>query len=190
MNIGEKINQLRKEKGMTQKELASELNVTDKAISRWESGQGNPDLELIPKIASIFNVTTDFLLKDDEIVAKEEVEKIEEIIEKQDINISNNIKEQEERDLIIAKAKRNKSIFGNCIGALLVLAIFFLILLIIFSVRAHGSYDEEVYWNESRSALFLVSFVIPFFILSLCGLIPLITLYHKYSKRLKEYSEE
>ena len=47
---------------MTQKELADYLNVTDKAVSRWEIGTGNPEIELIPKIAKLFNVTTDYLL--------------------------------------------------------------------------------------------------------------------------------
>ena len=49
---------------MTQKELAEILCVTDKAISRWESGIGNPDLNSLPKIAKIFNVSVDYLLSD------------------------------------------------------------------------------------------------------------------------------
>lgn len=62
MDIGKRITKLRKERGMTQKELADYLNVTDKAVSRWEIGTGNPEIELIPKIAKLFNVTTDYLL--------------------------------------------------------------------------------------------------------------------------------
>ena len=64
MDIGKKITKLRKDRNMTQKELADFLNVTDKAVSRWESGVGNPEIELIPKIATIFNVSTDYLLTD------------------------------------------------------------------------------------------------------------------------------
>lgn len=62
MEVGKKISFLRKNKGMTQKELAEILCVTDKAISRWESGIGNPDLNSLPKIAKIFNVSVDYLL--------------------------------------------------------------------------------------------------------------------------------
>ena len=64
MEIDKKITKLRKDRNMTQKELADFLNVTDKAVSRWESGVGNPEIELIPKIAKIFNVSTDYLLTD------------------------------------------------------------------------------------------------------------------------------
>ena len=68
MNIGKKISVLRKSKGMTQKELADKLFVTDKAISRWESGTGNPDLNTLPKIAEIFGVSVDYLLSDEQVI--------------------------------------------------------------------------------------------------------------------------
>ncbi len=54
---------LRKAKGMTQKELAEQLNVSDKTVSRWEREEGYPDLALIPVIAEIFGVTCDELLR-------------------------------------------------------------------------------------------------------------------------------
>jgi len=47
---------------MTQVELAAKLNVTDKAVSKWESGYGNPDISLLQLIAKIFEVSTDYLL--------------------------------------------------------------------------------------------------------------------------------
>jgi|GEM_PF-6757879 len=65
MEIGSKIAKLRKEKGLSQKELAQHLLVTDKAVSRWESGAGNPELETIPLIADFFGVSTDYLIRDD-----------------------------------------------------------------------------------------------------------------------------
>ena len=65
MEIGKKISFLRKNKGLTQKELADKLSVTDKAISRWESGVGNPDLNTLPSIAKLFGVSIDYLLSDD-----------------------------------------------------------------------------------------------------------------------------
>lgn len=60
--IGEKIKYLRKKSNMTQEILADYLGITFQAVSRWESGICYPDLELLPSIANIFNVTTDELL--------------------------------------------------------------------------------------------------------------------------------
>lgn len=54
---------LRKANGMTQRDLADKLNVSDKTVSRWECDDGAPDLSLIPVIAEIFNITCDELLR-------------------------------------------------------------------------------------------------------------------------------
>lgn len=56
------IAQLRKELGLTQKELAEKLEVTDKAISRWETGKGLPDTSLLKPQAEIFGVSVGELL--------------------------------------------------------------------------------------------------------------------------------
>ena len=61
--IGKFITALRKANGMTQKDLAEKLNVSDKSVSRWERDEGAPDLSLIPVIAEIFDVTCDELLR-------------------------------------------------------------------------------------------------------------------------------
>lgn len=61
--IGGFIAALRKANGMTQRELAEKLNVSDKAISRWERDECAPDLTLIPVLADIFGVTTDEILR-------------------------------------------------------------------------------------------------------------------------------
>ena len=62
-SIGAFIAALRKANGMTQKGLAELLHVSDKTVSRWEVGDGAPDLALIPVIAEIFGVTCDELLR-------------------------------------------------------------------------------------------------------------------------------
>lgn len=54
---------LRKANGMTQKDLAEQLNVSDKTVSRWERDEGVPDLSLIPVIAEIFGISCDELLR-------------------------------------------------------------------------------------------------------------------------------
>lgn len=61
--MGAFIAALRKTAGLTQKELADKLHVSDKSISRWERGEGAPDLSLIPVIAELFGVTSDELLR-------------------------------------------------------------------------------------------------------------------------------
>ena len=61
-SIGETIAELRKSHGMTQLALAERLNVSDKAISKWENGQGYPDITLFPLLASLFGVSIDYLM--------------------------------------------------------------------------------------------------------------------------------
>jgi len=59
--FGSTIAALRKKRGMTQSALARELNVSDKAVSKWENGFGYPEITLLPKIAAVFGVTVDYL---------------------------------------------------------------------------------------------------------------------------------
>jgi len=61
--IGKFIAVLRKANGMTQKDLADKLFVSDKTVSRWERDECDPDLSLIPAIAELFGITTDELLR-------------------------------------------------------------------------------------------------------------------------------
>ena len=61
--MGSFIAVLRKSMGLTQKQLADKLNVSDKTISHWERDESAPDLSLIPVLAEIFGVTCDELLK-------------------------------------------------------------------------------------------------------------------------------
>lgn len=62
-SMGEKISTLRKEKEMTQRELADLLNVTDKAVSKWERDVCCPDTLTIPRLAEILGVSVDELLQ-------------------------------------------------------------------------------------------------------------------------------
>lgn len=61
-NIGETIASLRKNKGMTQNELAEKMNVTDKAVSKWERNLSCPDVNTISKLADILGVSVEELL--------------------------------------------------------------------------------------------------------------------------------
>ena len=60
--IGNKIKQLRLDHSMTQQQLADKLVVTNKTISKWETGRNLPDIEMIGKIADVFDVSADELL--------------------------------------------------------------------------------------------------------------------------------
>jgi transcriptional regulator with XRE-family HTH domain len=61
-NIGKFIADLRKEKNMTQQELADKLNVTDRAISNWERGRRLPDISLLKELSNLFGVTIDEII--------------------------------------------------------------------------------------------------------------------------------
>lgn len=62
-SIGSFLSELRKEKGITQKELAEYLNVSDKTVSHWECDKYSPDISVVPILAEYFGVTCDELLK-------------------------------------------------------------------------------------------------------------------------------
>lgn len=72
--LGSLIAALRKANGMTQKELAEKLNVSDKTVSRWERDDGAPDLSAIPVIAEIFGITCDELLRGERKSPEQQVE--------------------------------------------------------------------------------------------------------------------
>ncbi|CAI6017706.1 hypothetical protein PAECIP112173_00127 [Paenibacillus sp. JJ-100] len=64
MTFGEKLFQLRKERGLSQEALAEKVNTTRQAISKWENGQGYPETEKLLIIGDIFGVSMDYLLKE------------------------------------------------------------------------------------------------------------------------------
>ncbi|CRZ33848.1 transcriptional regulator with XRE-family HTH domain [Herbinix hemicellulosilytica] len=64
MIFSEKLQLLRKNKGLTQEELAEKLDVSRQAVAKWESGQGYPDIANLIQISNLFNVTIDYLVKD------------------------------------------------------------------------------------------------------------------------------
>ena len=68
MEFNEKLQELRKQKGLTQEELAASLYVSRTAISKWESGRGYPNIESLKAIAKFFSVTVDELLSTDEVL--------------------------------------------------------------------------------------------------------------------------
>ena len=69
MEFNEKLQELRKQKGLTQEELAELLYVSRTAISKWESGRGFPNIESLKAISKCFSVSLDELLSGEEILA-------------------------------------------------------------------------------------------------------------------------
>ena len=65
MNLGEKIYKLRKEKGLSQEALAELVGTSRQAISKWENNQGYPETEKLLLLSNVFEVSIDFLLKDE-----------------------------------------------------------------------------------------------------------------------------
>ena len=99
MNIGQKIKQLRQENDLTQEELAEQLGVNFQAVSRWENSTTYPDITMLPIIASMFNVTVDYLLDMDSYKIKEEIDKI---IEQVDLLFNEG--KTKEREVILENA--------------------------------------------------------------------------------------
>ncbi len=74
LTVGEKIKSLRREREITQEELADVLCVSSQSVSRWENGSCYPDIELLPLLAEYFGITVDRLLGVDESVEKLKIE--------------------------------------------------------------------------------------------------------------------
>ena len=114
MSISERIQSLRKQSGDSQEQLADKLDVSRQAISKWESGQGSPDLNNIIKISEVYSVSTDYILKGSIPVSDTDVK----------------------QKSLTPGIKRALSIFAIAIG-LTILAVFFLgsLLVIIFKLN-------------------------------------------------------
>lgn len=113
--IGNFIAQLRKEKKMTQIDLASKLGITDRAISKWENGRGMPDLSLLMPLCEILDVSINELLSGARLDNKNYQEKLEE-------NIINAI------DYSDKKIKKTKKIFKIILSIILIFIVAFIIM--------------------------------------------------------------
>lgn len=112
------ISKLRKEAGITQQELAEKLNVTAKAVSRWETGKGYPDVTILPEISKIFNVSVNEILNGNRLPKESAVE----IAEKTILTVCHQAKVDKRRNfrfLIIV------SIISAIIFCMLCVSIFF-----------------------------------------------------------------
>ena len=76
--IGKFILELRKEKNMTQQELADKIGVTDRAISKWENGRGLPDLSLMKPLCDVLEISINELISGEKLDKKEYQDRFEE----------------------------------------------------------------------------------------------------------------
>lgn len=83
MIFSEKLQTIRKSKGMTQEELAERLEVSRQAVTKWESGQSYPDIMNLILISRLFHITVDYLVKDEEcsVTIGDAIEESDEIAE-------------------------------------------------------------------------------------------------------------
>lgn len=74
MEFGQKLQELRKSKGLTQEELAEQLYVSRTAVSKWESGRGYPSIDSLKEISKYFSITIDDLLSGEKLISLAEKE--------------------------------------------------------------------------------------------------------------------
>ena len=115
--IGKFILNLRKEKKMTQQELADKLNVTDRAVSHWENGRSIPDVSLFKPICELFDISVN------ELISGEKLSK-DKLIKQSDDNIINTLKDSKKHK------KQSKTII-----IILVISIFILLIGIIVGIK-------------------------------------------------------
>ncbi len=168
-SMGIFISALRKANGMTQKDLAERLNVSDKSVSRWERDDGYPDLSLIPVIAEIFGVTSDELLKGERKVIAEGNNENKKIEKQMNRIINSNILKFKNYSLItsaisilglIAAFIWNFTLHNAIVGFYFALPFFLIavILQIIFKNNALSAIKDEMFENENLSQYRLTVF--------------------------------
>ena len=111
MNFSEKLFTLRKANNLTQEQLAEKLDISRQSISKWESGQAIPEIEKIIALSTIFDVTTDYLLKSSEI---------------DDLSIKTKMLEKQQQ-IILIQEQKHKQILKCILYSIAIYMIFFAI---------------------------------------------------------------
>ena len=144
MEFNQKLQELRRQRGITQEELASELYVSRTAISKWELGKGYPSIDSLKAIAKFYHVTLDELLSSSEIVE---------------------IAEEDE--------KQKKSRLKDIVFGLVDISILLLAFLPIFALRIDDMVSSVSLFSLDISAYLKVLYYISIFALSIFGVIEL-----------------
>lgn len=168
IKFGKFIQELRKEKNMTQRELAEKLNLTDKAISKWERGIGFPDIAMLKPLSEIFNVSIIELLNGQ----RENVKEID--LDSRILTILNQ------------KEKEKNTKVGKVIGISSTIIVVLIIILYIL-VFSKG---ELKTWNPIRAAVGYVEVVFLGKEYVEVGNIPTKTIYANGNFNIEEYMEK
>ncbi|MHC5099292.1 helix-turn-helix domain-containing protein, partial [Peptoniphilus genitalis] len=118
LKIGENILQKRKERGITQEELAELMMVTKASVSKWETGQSHPDILLLPKLATFFNISVDELIGYDPGLSSAQIQKFY-------IDLENRVSD-EGMDSIFDDIKIKIKQYYSCFELLYYMALFIL----------------------------------------------------------------
>ena len=118
LKIGENIFQKRKERGITQEELAEFMMVTKASVSKWETGQSHPDILLLPKLATFFNISVDELIGYDPDLSSAQIQKFY-------IDLENRVLD-EGMDSILKDIKIKIKQYYSCFDLLYYMALFIL----------------------------------------------------------------
>ena len=162
MTLGEKIKEARKEHGLSQEQFAEKLCVSRSAVAKWETDKGTPDIENLKAIASLLNVSIDYLLDDGE-------KEISEVVTKESYDIKSygkGIKKAKKDRVMLEKFPEAKiyQLLGEMKRKRSVKIIDFLIgfftwapfdLSKLFSILQNA--DKEFYLVERNEAQFLVT---------------------------------
>ena len=143
--VGEFIKQKRKEKKLTQKELAEKLLITDRAISKWERGICCPDISILKELSSILGVSVN------ELLAGEEIEKLEK--EKTDDVLINSVKQYTS----IEKKKNKKLLIITIIFVIFCMGLVFAMYLTYNQVNKNDNINWHSYSNKKILDKFFVA---------------------------------
>lgn len=148
MQIGEIIRKYRKEKNMTQEEMANRLGVTAPAVNKWENGNTMPDIALLSPIARLLGITTDTLLSFREELT---VEEIRHLVQEADDRLG---KEKERFADAFQWAKEQMEAYPNCDELILSLAVVLHARLVIYEISDAEFYEmfiEKCYTRALKS---------------------------------------
>ena len=154
IKVGAFLKELRRDKGITQEQLAEELNVSGRTISRWETGKNMPDISLLVEIAEFFDVSIPEIIKGERKSENMKNEEVKEVAE----TMSDYAKAEKEE---LVKSIRNMSIIG-------------LIALIVYmTLRETGFYDRNDFlryaYGISEALIYVTVVMFPLYTTGLLG---------------------
>ena len=135
---GQFIADIRKEKGLTQRQLAEEIGVSDKAISRWETGRGMPDTSIMPDLCKVLDISINDLLSGQRLSSDDYCGKAEE-------NMVELIKTNED-----VKRQGRKAVVGTVVGIILLCLFIYLITIV------SGGVGMVIYFIDPPSLISLL----------------------------------